>query len=76
MTENIDRITEPQEWIDGLLKRYAPNSKDVDVALQNMGLKIKALESLARSVSCSEYEGTICHDIDNKNWFDFRNDIL
>ena len=41
----IDRITEPQVWIDGLLKIYAPNSEDIDVALQNMGLRIKELES-------------------------------
>jgi hypothetical protein len=44
MTE-IDRITEPQEWIDGLLKVYAPHSEDIDVALQNMGLRIKELEA-------------------------------
>jgi hypothetical protein len=41
--ELIDRITEPQEWIDGLLKIYAPNSEDIDVALQNMGLEINRL---------------------------------
>jgi hypothetical protein len=44
MTDLIDRITEPQEWIDGLLKVYAPNSEDIDVALQNMELKIRELQ--------------------------------
>jgi len=40
----VDKITEPQKWIDELLTTYAPYSEDVDVALQNMGLKIKRLE--------------------------------
>jgi hypothetical protein len=40
----IDKITEPQEWIDSLITEFAPNSHDVDVALQNMGLKIKQMQ--------------------------------
>lgn len=38
-------ITEPQEWIDELVKEYAPKSEDIDLALQNMGLHIADLES-------------------------------
>lgn len=48
MPSNVDIITEPQEWIDGLLSEYAPNSEDIDVALQNMGLRIMELEAKAK----------------------------
>lgn len=61
----IDRITEPQEWIDGLLKVYAPNSEDIDVALQNMGLRIKALESALKpfaQMACSESVECDCNN--------------
>jgi len=44
MKEQIDAITEPHEWIDTLIVEYAPNSHDIDVALQNMGLKIKRMQ--------------------------------
>lgn len=37
-------ITQPQEWIDALVKQYAPVSEDVDLAIQNMGLHIATLE--------------------------------
>ena len=40
----IDEITEPQEWIDSLVTDFAPNSHDIDVAMQNMGLKIKRMQ--------------------------------
>lgn len=43
----IDKITEPHEWIDSLVSEYAPNSLDVDVALQNMGLKIQNMTKTA-----------------------------
>ena len=51
MAEQFDKITEPQEWIDNLLKIYAPNSEDIDVALQNMGLKIKEQEFQIKMLS-------------------------
>lgn len=46
MAEQFDKITEPQEWIDRLVETYSPNAHDIDCALQNMGLKIKAMEDL------------------------------
>jgi len=42
----IDKTTESQEWIDSLVEEYAPNSHDIDVALQNMGLKIKHMQKV------------------------------
>ena len=36
-------ITEPQAWIDGLVKKYSPESEDIDLAIQNMGLEIERL---------------------------------
>lgn len=45
MSETPDKITEPQEWIDDLVKSFSPAANDIDCALQNMGLHIKALES-------------------------------
>ena len=39
----FDSITENQEWIDGLIAEYSPNSHDIDVAIQNMGLRIKRM---------------------------------
>jgi len=44
MAEQFDKITEPQEWVDGLVEKYSPNAHDIDCALQNMGLKIIELE--------------------------------
>jgi hypothetical protein len=43
MAEQFDKITESQEWIDGLVEKYSPNAHDVDCALQNMGLEIQRL---------------------------------
>ena len=40
-----DAITQPQEWIDGLVAKYAPNSHDVDVSIQNMGLELEQLQA-------------------------------
>lgn len=45
MDANTESITEPQEWIDGLIDEYSPVAKDIDIALQNMGLKIRELEA-------------------------------
>jgi len=39
----MDKITESQEWIDGLVKEYSPESEDIDVCIQNMGIRIKQL---------------------------------
>jgi len=41
----FDSITWKQEDIDALVVKYAPNSHDIDVALQNMGIEIAALLS-------------------------------
>ncbi len=45
MTVAPDEITESQEWIDHLVGIYSPNAHDIDVALQNMGLRIIELEN-------------------------------
>ncbi|MBL4711940.1 MAG: hypothetical protein JKX75_05485 [Gammaproteobacteria bacterium] len=44
MAGQVDKITEPQEWIDGLMEKYSPGAHDVNIVAQNMGLKINALE--------------------------------
>jgi hypothetical protein len=82
--DSIDRITEPQEWIDGLLKVYAPNSEDIDVALQNMGLRIRELEKLetiqheaefniGKWLSAALDDNDVCAEmkLDIVNWFTF-----
>ena len=40
----FDRKTMTDQEIDALIKRYAPHSHDIDVAIQNMGLRIAQLE--------------------------------
>ena len=55
MPAEYDTITEPEEWIDGLVKKYSPRANDIDVAIQNMGLRIGALETTIT---------TFIHDID------------
>lgn len=39
-------------------------------------VRIKRLESLVRAVSCTDYDGIMCHDVDGKNWFDMRRELL
>ena len=65
--KDFDIITEPQEWIDGLLKVYAPHSEDIDVALQNMGLRIKELEENNRNVVLDEAKAVVLEEMgDNR----------
>ena len=49
-TAEHEAITEPQEWIDGLVKKYSPVAIDIDVAIQNMGLRIRELENASRKI--------------------------
>lgn len=60
-------ITQPQEWIDALVKQYAPESEDVDLAIQNMGLHIAALEQRLAAAEAdlsrlNVVADTVCHD--------------
>jgi len=39
-----DEIFMPKEWIGGLLLEYSPEKRQVNIAIQNMGVRIKQLE--------------------------------
>lgn len=38
--------------------------------------RIEQLEKLVMAVTCSPYLGITCEDIDGKNWFDLRGELL
>lgn len=37
---------------------------------------VRSLERLLLAVNATAYDGTICHDVDGKNWFDRREELL
>jgi hypothetical protein len=46
----FDTITEPDEEIEAMVAAFSPNAKDVDVAIQNMGLFIQELEEAISNI--------------------------
>ena len=76
-----DAITQPQEWIDGLVAKYAPNSHDVDVSIQNMGQELEQVkqerdELVAYIEQLGDLIGEVASDPEAGEYFHRAREVL
>lgn len=64
---DLDRSTGPYYRYDKIAVSIRPYKEKHEA---------EKLKKLVMAVSASEFEGITCHDIDGKNWFDLRDELL